>query len=139
MSDGGAYDANLAADTFARLNLYIQQTHGSDLEFHVIAFGGGANIEQLQLIAGSSSNGKLHESADTTELSNLFVEIAGGGSVVDKLEAEIGKRVSDAVSDRLSIEYIALETISGSLINSTLFSTHKIKLRNPILDQNPIA
>ena len=107
MSDGGTCDAAAAAGTFSQLSRNIRHSHSSDLELHVIAFGSGASTSQLQQIAGSSRNGKLHTSADTAELSNIFVDIAGGGDVAEKLEAEIGKRISDAVSDKLSIEYFA--------------------------------
>jgi len=106
MSDGCANDAAAAAGTFSQLSHNVHQSLGSDLELHVIAFGGGASTSQLQQIAGSSRNGKLHTSADTAELSSIFVEIAGGGGVVDTLETEIGKRISEAVSDRLDLEYI---------------------------------
>ena len=106
MSDGCANDAAAAAGTFSQINRNVRQSLGSDLELHVIAFGGGASTSQLQQIAGSSRIGKLHTSADTAELSSIFVEIAGGGDVADTLEAEIGKRISEAVSDRLDLEYI---------------------------------
>ena len=107
MSDGGTNDASAAAGTFAQLNSNIRQSHGSDLELHVIAFGSGASTSQLQQIASSSRNSKLHTSANTAELTNIFVEIAGSSNVTEMLEAEIGKRISEAVSDRLSLEYIA--------------------------------
>jgi len=107
MSDGGTHDASAAADTFAELNRNIRHSHGSDLELHVIAFGSQSSTSQLQQIASSSRNGKLHTSADTAELSSIFVEIAGSSNVTEMLEAEIGKRISEAVSDRLSLEYIA--------------------------------
>ncbi len=106
MSDGQASDTDAAVGTFAQINRNVRQTYESDLELHVIAFSNGASTSQLQKIAESSRNGKLHTSADTAELSSIFVEIAGGSGVAEKLEAEIGKKISDAVSDRLSIEYI---------------------------------
>ena len=106
MSDGEANDAHDATEKFSELNRNIHQSHADDLELHVIAFRGGASTTQLQQIAGSSRNGKLHTSADTAELSDIFVEIAGGADVAVQLEAEIGKRISDAVSDKLSVEYL---------------------------------
>lgn len=106
MSDGETYDAPAAAGKFSELNRNVRQRTGNDLELHVIAFGSGASTGQLQTIANSSRAGKLHLSADTAQLSNIFVEIASGGDVVEVLQAEIGKRISDAVSDRLSLEYI---------------------------------
>jgi len=108
MSDGGTCDAPAAAQKFSELNQNVRQRNGNDLELHVIAFGCGASTTQLQNIAGSSGAGKLHTSADTAELSNIFVDIANSGDGVAKvLEAEIGKRILDAVSDRLSLEYTA--------------------------------
>ena len=76
------------------------------MELHVIAFGAGVNTAQLTQIAGASHKGKVHSSADTAELSNIFVDIAGGQDVASLLEAEIGKRISEAVTDRLSLEYL---------------------------------
>ena len=71
----------------------------------MVAFGCGASTVQLQQIAGSSQNGRLHTSADTGEHSNIFVEIASGANGAAMLEAGIGKRISDTVSDRLFLEY----------------------------------
>ena len=107
MSDGATGDADAAAGKFSELNRNIRQSRDNDLELHVIAFGHEASSEQLQKIAGSSRRGKLYTSVNTVELSNIFVEIAGGSNVAAVLEAEIGKRISDAVSDRLSLEYVA--------------------------------
>ena len=107
MSDGEASDVEAAAYTFSQLNRNVRRSHGSDIELHVIAFGSGASISQLQKIASSSSNGKFHTSANTADLSNIFVDIAGGGIMAEQLEAEIGNRISDAISDKLSIEYVA--------------------------------
>eukprot|EP00978_Attheya_sp_CCMP212_P009335 scaffold22059_cov52-Attheya_sp.AAC.2 len=107
MSDGASHDASQAAGEFSQLNRTIRLNTETDLELHVIAFGSGADTSQLKQIAGASQNGKLHMSADTAELSNIFVDIASGGNVTDRIEAEIGKRISEAVSDRLSLEFIA--------------------------------
>lgn len=107
MSDGGANDATTAAATFRALNASICQKHGSDLELHVIAFGSGADTQQLQLIAGSSPKGRVHLSSDTVQLSNIFASIAGGNGVATALQGEIAKEISAAVSDTLSLEYLS--------------------------------
>mmetsp|Transcript_1455 Transcript_1455/g.3038 ORF Transcript_1455/g.3038 Transcript_1455/m.3038 type:complete len:1794 (-) Transcript_1455:138-5519(-) len=106
MSDGCAGDASSAAKTFSTLNNSIKQTFENELELHVIAFGKSSSLSQLQEIANSSKNGKLHKSTDTAELSHIFVEIANAGGVADVLETEIGKKISEAVSDKLTLEYI---------------------------------
>lgn len=106
MSDGAANDSTQAAHAFATLNAQIRQRVNSDLELHVIGFGGGANNHQLQEIAGSSPKGKVYASAGAAELSNLFVQIAGGQDVAGLLEAEVGKRISEAVADRLAVEFL---------------------------------
>eukprot|EP00957_Ditylum_brightwellii_P037033 2803797-Ditylum_brightwellii.AAC.1 len=106
MSDGCADDSNEAANKFSQLNGNLRRRLDCELELNVIAFGSGASHAQLKRIANSSKNGKFHTSADTAELSNIFVQIAGGDQVVDVLEAEIGKRISEAVSDRLAVEYV---------------------------------
>jgi hypothetical protein len=106
MSDGGTYDAAAAANVFATLNHGVRQRCNNDLELHVIGFGGGADTQQLQQIASASPNGKLYTSADTAELSSIFVNIAGGQDVGIILTAEVGKRISEAVADRLAVEYL---------------------------------
>ena len=109
MSDGGtnSADASAAAQTFANLNQTVLQHTGNGLELHVIAFGGGADTYQLQQIAGSSPSGRVHTSASTADLSNIFVSIAGGQDVAGLLEAEVGKKITEAVADRLAVEYLA--------------------------------
>ena len=109
MSDGETDqgDATAAAQTFSALNNEIRRQRGHDLELHVIAFGVGLNTRQLQQITNSSPQGRLYTSANTAELSNIFVDIAKSSQDVSKvLEAEIGRRISDAVSDKLSMEYL---------------------------------
>lgn len=106
MSDGCAGDSHLAAEEFSRLNTEIHNTKGHFLDLYVIAFGSGANVGQLGRIAGASPTGTVCSSADTNELTRVFVNIAGGNSqVIGLLENEIGKRVADAVSERISIEF----------------------------------
>jgi hypothetical protein len=107
MSDGGAPDAHEAANTFSTLNQEIKSRFGDDLELHVIAFGLHASRQQLELIAGTSQNGKVRMSADSADLSNVFVNIAGGQDVTSVLEDEIGKRISEAVTDKLCLEYMS--------------------------------
>lgn len=105
MSDGEAGDASSAAREFSVLNGTVSQMTGQDLELHVIAFGSGASRAQLQQIASASKNGKVHASANTADLASVFVSIASNQNVATLVEAEIVKRMSDAVSDKLSLEY----------------------------------
>ena len=107
MSDGGSGDAAQAASTFSALNQQVKQKHGCDLDLHVIAFGGGADTQQLQQIAHSSPKGRVHLSSDSVQLSNIFVSIAGGQQVATVLQEEIGREISDAVSDTLSLGYLS--------------------------------
>ncbi|KAL7565546.1 hypothetical protein ACA910_003823 [Epithemia clementina (nom. ined.)] len=106
MSDGGTNDALAAAATFSNVNSFVQSNFGYDLELHVIAFGCGADAIQLQQIANASPRGRVHASANTAELSTIFVNIAGGQDVAQVLQAEVAKRISEAVADRLAIEYL---------------------------------
>ncbi|KAL7556250.1 hypothetical protein ACA910_003259 [Epithemia clementina (nom. ined.)] len=107
MSDGDANDADAreAALTFSRLNRSVKATYGGDLELHVIAFGYGANTSQLQAISKASTCGKIYTSDNTAALSDIFVSIAGGTDVAQVIQAEVAKRISEAVADRLAIEY----------------------------------
>ncbi|KAL7535460.1 hypothetical protein ACHAXR_006500 [Thalassiosira sp. AJA248-18] len=105
MSDGQAGDASHAAAEFSALNGHVYRTKRSQLELHVIAFGSGANQSQLQQIASASGNGRVHASSSTAELASVFVDIAATSNVATFLETEIAKRITEAVSDKLSLEY----------------------------------
>ncbi len=105
MSDGEAGDASAAAREFSLLNDHVSRVLHADLELNVIAFGGGANFTQLQLIAQASKVGKVHASANAADLASVFVAIATNENVASALESEIAKRLADAVSDKLSLEY----------------------------------
>ena len=98
MSDGCANDSQAAANQFASLD---------NIELHVIGFGHGTDTAQLLEIARSSKNSKVHTASNIDSLSKVFAQIAtGGDDVVKALETEIGKRISDAVTERLSAEYM---------------------------------
>ena len=108
MSDGCAGDATEAASTFSSTNQSVTSTYdGNDLELHVIAFGDGASRSQLEEIANASPCGKVYTSATTADLSDIFGKIASGQDVATVLQAEVAKRISEAVADRLAIEYLA--------------------------------
>jgi Mg-chelatase subunit ChlD len=105
MSDGEANDAYKAAREFSTLNGHITRNSGKDLELHVIAFGNGAMHAQLEEIARASKAGQVHASANVADLASVFVEIATNENVATVLESEIAKRMSEAISDKLSLEY----------------------------------
>lgn len=105
MSDGMADDSEHAAATFSSLNHEAKSKYGDELELHVIGFGNGTDTAQLKAIASTSGKGSLHTVSGIAGLSNLFVQIAGGTNVANVLEKEIGKRIYDAVTNRLSAEY----------------------------------
>jgi len=105
MSDGAASDAAAAAHEFALLNSNIYRSSRNPLELHVIGFGGGSCQAQLQQIASASQAGKVHSSANTADLASVFVDIASTQNVSLLLESEISKRITEAVSDKLSLEY----------------------------------
>jgi uncharacterized protein YegL len=105
MSDGMADDAEFAANIFKSINQEVIKRYREDLELHVIGFGGGTDTAQLRSIANASRRGSLHTTSDVAGLSNVFVQIAGGGDVATVLESEIIERIYDAVSDRLTAEY----------------------------------
>ena len=92
MSDGQANDADAAAREFSILNQRVSSLTGNDLELHVIAFGGGASIAQLEAIARASKIGKVHTSANVADLTSVFVSIATNANVATVLESEIAKR-----------------------------------------------
>lgn len=133
MSDGAANDAAAAAHEFSLFNSHLYRSSRNHLELHVIGecyqdvysnlslklshccisrsillctgFGGGSNQAQLQQIASASQAGKVHSSANTADLASVFVDIASTQNVALLLESEIAKRISEAVSDKLSLEY----------------------------------
>ena len=109
MSDGMAdeTDSIHTARIFSKLNSEVRKRWGSDLELHVIAFGSGLDTRQLTRIAHSSAQGRIHSSANVSQLGDIFVEIAATSSnVASALESEIGRRISDAVSDKISLEQL---------------------------------
>jgi len=109
MSDGWAdeTDAINTAHIFYQLNVEVRRRWGVDMELHVIAFGSGLDTRQLAGIARSSAQGRIHSSANVSQLGDIFVEIATTSSnVASALESEIGRRISDAVSDKISLEYL---------------------------------
>ncbi|KAL7542973.1 hypothetical protein ACHAXR_012275 [Thalassiosira sp. AJA248-18] len=108
MSDGGTGDAPATAREFSLLNDYVSQKSSDELELRVIVFGAGSNQAQLQQIAGASRSGKVHASANTADLSNVFVSIAATQNVATLLESEIAKQISEAASDKLSLEFLEL-------------------------------
>mmetsp|Transcript_26147 Transcript_26147/g.38677 ORF Transcript_26147/g.38677 Transcript_26147/m.38677 type:complete len:95 (+) Transcript_26147:1-285(+) len=91
--------------------MYSQTYHSSyridvsHAPFHSTGFGGGSNQAQLQQIASASQAGKVHSSANTEDLVSVFVDIASTQNVSLLLESEIAKRISEAVSDKLSLEF----------------------------------
>ena len=91
MSDGGAGDASAAAQQFSALNTSVLQSSGQDLQLHVISFGGGTDQAQLNLIANASKTGKVHTSANISDLANVFVNIASTQDVTTLLEPEVAK------------------------------------------------
>ena len=105
MSDGQAGDASHAACSFSAFNDDLYRATKNHLELHVIAFGSGTDQAQLNEIARVSKSGKVHSSSDCAELESIFVDIATNQNVGTVLESEIAKRISDAVSDKLSLEY----------------------------------
>lgn len=109
MSDGIANDSREAATILTALNQEwkSQVPVVGEIELHVIGFGGGTCLNQLNAIAGASTRGKVHSAADIDSLLNVFVDIAGGCNNVNTLlEDAISQRVSGAVVDRLTAEYI---------------------------------
>ena len=108
MSDGAASDSQDAARIFADLNREWKSRVSSlgEIELHVIGFGDATSLNQLQDIAGASNRGKVHSAANIDSLLNVFIDIADGGKVSTLLEDAISQRISDAVVDRLTAEYI---------------------------------
>ena len=105
MSDGKASDSSSAAREFSKLNVYISAKSEKDLELHVISFGSCTDDAQLQEIASASQGGRVHASSNIAELADVFVSIATNENVSTLLESEIAKRISEAVSDKLTCEY----------------------------------
>jgi hypothetical protein len=109
MSDGMAdeQDSVNTARIFSVMNAEVQQRWRTHLELHVIAFGSGLDTRQLANIMRSSARGRIHSSANVSQLSDIFIEIAKTSSdVAGALESEIGRRISDAVSDKIALEYL---------------------------------
>jgi hypothetical protein len=78
MSDGMAdeHDSVNTAQLFSVMNSEVQQRWRTHLELHVIAFGSGLDTRQLANIMRSSARGRIHSSANVSQLSDIFIEIA---------------------------------------------------------------
>ena len=106
MSDGQSHDTSDATKIFCHINTFLINAQNSYLDLHVIAFG-GVNSQKLNKIVGASSKVKIHSSAETSDLSQTFVDIAGGEEITDFIEIDTDKQVSEAVAGHLAIEYLA--------------------------------
>jgi len=105
MSDGEADDSQTAASLVADFNQEWKNLAHSvgEIDLHVIGFGNGASLRQLQEIADASTKGKVHSAVDIDGLLSVLIDIAGS-DVITLLEDAISQRVYDAVIDRLEAE-----------------------------------
>lgn len=100
MSDGGAWDAPQAAGTLSSI---VNERQNIGVE--VIAFGGGADMTALGVIANAGST--TVTAAGAGGLTKIFVDIARGASAASQeLYKEICKRIAEEVSTQLMLEYL---------------------------------
>ncbi|CAF4524574.1 unnamed protein product [Rotaria sp. Silwood2] len=99
MSDGGGSGG---PNEMAKI---YQNHHHLGLQVHTIAFGGRADTATLESLAGAG-RGKFHKSLTGEELVNTFIEISTQLTSVDGLIHEFAKRVSDAATNKLMLEFL---------------------------------
>lgn len=101
MSDGQAGDTQQACSVLKQ-----QVTkRGSRLDVHAVAFGSASvvNLRAISNVAGP--RGQFH-TARIGQLTAVFQEIAGSTAPSDRLLAEIGTKISSAVSDKLILDFL---------------------------------
>ena len=84
----------------------IYNSHRSrGLQVHTVAFGTRANTGTLRELA-TLGGGEFHESITGDDLIKTFVEITTGLTTVDGLIEEFAKRISDAATNKLMLEFL---------------------------------
>ena len=71
------------------------------LQMHTIAFGSGADHGSLRRIA--FPRGEFYYAPTGVDLQGIFIAIAQGGPS-DTIFKEVGSRIAEAVTDKLTIE-----------------------------------
>lgn len=101
MTDGGARDIGAACDTMRAIHHNLASR---GLELFVVGFGSGADTSNLQALA-NAGNGKV-VTASFGGLVSAFVKIAASSTPTDALFSEIGKRISEQVSEKLILDFL---------------------------------
>lgn len=84
----------------------LSRTRGDNFQMHSVAFGDGADVSNIEAMANAAGpTGKFH-AANIGELVETFSAIASGSTPSDRLFAEIGTKISSAVSDKLVLDFL---------------------------------
>ncbi|CAF1528181.1 unnamed protein product, partial [Rotaria sordida] len=75
------------------------------LQVHTIAFGKDADTATLEQLA-DAAHGKFHKCITGAELAKTFVQISTALTSVDGLIQEFAKKVSDAATNKLMLEFL---------------------------------
>jgi len=102
MSDGESDDYEQAADVSLRMFANCDAKNVS-LQIHTIAFGSGAKRDALKKVA--TRRGKFHNAPTGFDLQETFKVIAANAGPSDTIFKEVGSRIAEAVTDKLTIEY----------------------------------
>lgn len=102
MSDGDSGDYCQAAAVSTRMFATCDSKKLS-LQIHTIAFGSGADKGPLKTIA--TLRGTFHDAPTGVDLQETFKTIAAGAGPSEAIFKEVGSRIADAVTDKLTIEY----------------------------------
>jgi hypothetical protein len=101
MTDGGASDIGQACNTMRSIQSRMAIR---GLQLHVIGFGSGVDTGNLQQLA-AAGNGQVVTAAQGN-LVSAFVKIAANSAPTDNLFKEIGKRISEEVSEKLILDFL---------------------------------
>jgi hypothetical protein len=85
-------------------NIY-KTYHSQGLHVHTIAFGNDADQQTLTQLAQAGGE-KFHKSITDVDLANTFVQISTQLIAVDGLINEFTKKVSDAATNKLMLEFL---------------------------------
>jgi Mg-chelatase subunit ChlD len=79
--------------------------HSQGLHVHTIAFGKDADTATLTKLA-EAGHGTFHQSITGEDLAKTFVKISTGLTAIDGLIDEFAKRVADAATNKLMLEFL---------------------------------
>eukprot|EP00300_Choanocystis_sp_HF-7_P002491 c11890_g1_i1.p1 GENE.c11890_g1_i1~~c11890_g1_i1.p1 ORF type:complete len:743 (-),score=203.59 c11890_g1_i1:48-2276(-) len=105
MTDGEASDTDAARSVLVQL---YSEYKAVGMKIHAIGIGSESSTlpTMQELASAAGSDGKAYALSRVEELTQTFVEIAGGSSPTERLYQKIGEEISNKVQTKLMLEYL---------------------------------